>query len=264
MNEKALTVAEEQALALLDPADLLPAGMDNLEHGDTGMPPRLRISQANRPIMIGDESAPAGSIVNTVTGETFDRIEIVPLVFLPPSRVMWPANFSADNDPRCLSDDGKFPFTGNGGRLVTDQQSGPCEVCPWTRFGDDTPPQCKRQRNFLVLILDSMEPAILTMQSTALKAARNLTTLARTQGLRKSVVFVTRLEKSDKGQWHVPAFVKGRKLTTTELLAIVEAKGEFANLVIQADIESVGVDSTEYGSQGEIPGEPGSKDEVPF
>lgn len=255
MNENALALTEEQALALLDPADLLPAGMGNLEHGDSAMPPRLRISQANRPIAIGDTTAPAGSIVNTITGEVFSSVEIVPLVFLPTSRVMWPATFSADNDPRCLSDDGKVPFVGNGGRIVTDPQAGPCNTCPWSKFGDDAPPPCKRQRNFLVLLLDSMEPAILTMQSTALKAAKHLTTLARTQGLRKSITFIAREEKSDKGQWYVPAFVKGRKLTNAELLAVVEEKRGLENLVITADIEAVGVEP-------DIEGEPAP--EVPF
>ncbi len=258
MNDNtALALQEEQALAALNPADLLPAGMENLEHGDTGMPPRLRISQPNRPIEVGDTTAPEGSIVNTVTGEVLSSIEIVPLVFLPPSRVLWPAKFKADNEPRCLSDDGQVPFTGNGGRIVTDPQKGPCDVCAWTAFQPDgTPPECKRQRNFLVLILDSMEPAILTMQSTALKAAKHFTTLARTQGLRKSVKFTTREDRNDSGRWFVPTFVKGRKLTTPELLGVVEAKGEFANLIIQADVESVDVDPTQEHDEPEK--------EVPF
>lgn len=256
----ALALTEEQALAMLDPMDLMPAGMENLDQGDTGMPPRLRISQANRPITVGDTAAPAGSIVNTVSGEIFDSIEIVPIVFLSPTRVMWPDKFSSDNDPRCLSDDGHVPFVGNGGRVVTDPQVGPCGSCPWARFGEDAPPQCKRQRNFLVLLLDSMEPAILTMQSTALKAAKHLTTLARTQGLRKSVTFIAREEKSDKGQWHVPAFVKGRKLTTAELLAVVDAKRELANLIITADVEIVSDEpATGAPHQGGDAGE-----EVPF
>lgn len=234
-----LTVKAEQELAQLNPADLLPTGMDNLEPGDTGMPPRLRISQRNRPIDVGDQEAPAGSIVNTLTGEIFGTgVEIVPIVFFPTTRVMWPATFSADNDPMCLSDDGEKPIEGNG-RKVTSPADGPCSECTFSQFGENgEPPACKRQRNFLVLLVDSMEPAILTLSSTALKSARHLTTLARTQGLRKSVMMTTREEVSDKGRWHVPAFLQGGKLDAVSILSIIERRDELQNLVITADTDT--------------------------
>jgi len=235
-----LVLKAEQLLAQLVPSDLLPGGMENLEPGDTGMPPRLRISQRNRPIDTGAGEAPAGSIVNTLTGEIFEAgVEIVPIVFFPTTRVMWPPTFSAENDPMCLSDDGEWPYVGVG-RKVSDPQSGPCESCTYAQFGDDgTPPTCKRQRNFLVLLVDSMEPAILTLSSTALKSARTLTTLARTQGLRKSVMFTAREMDNDKGRWHVPAFTAGNKLAAPVVLAIIEQRNELANLIITADVDDV-------------------------
>lgn len=252
-TELTTIAAEEKALlAQLDPADLLPAGMENLEPGDTGMPPRLRISQRNRPIEVGDGEAEAGSIVNSLTGEIYDQVEIVPLVFLPRTRVMWPETFSADNDPMCLSDDGHYPSRTSEMRNVTKPQAGPCEDCPLAKFTDEgTPPRCKMQRNFLVWLVEQGEPAILTMQSTALKAARQLTTLARTQGLRKSIVFATREVKSDQGQWHIPAFVKGHRLDTSELLELVEVRGELQNLIVGADIDAAEVEEAPESAEAE-------------
>lgn len=240
MTNQELILRAEQELATLAPADLLPGGMENLEPGDTGMPPRLRISQRNRPIDTGNGEAPAGSIVNTLTGEIFESgVEIVPMVFFPTTRVMWPPTFSADNDPMCLSDDGERPYVGVG-RKVTDPQPGPCSECAYAQFSDNgTPPACKRQRNFLVLLVDSMEPAILTLSSTALKAARTLTTLARTQGLRKSVMFTAQEMDNDKGRWHVPAFTAGNKLDAQTILTVIEQRNELANLAITADVEDV-------------------------
>lgn len=235
-NEKALTVTEEKSLlAQLDGLDLEPAGQENLEAGDTGMPPRLRISQRNRPVEIGDGEAAPGSIVNTLTGEVYDFVEIVPIVFLPRTRVMWPETFSADNAPMCLSDDGRDPSHASDIRKMTNPQAGPCEECPWSKFDDNNPPRCKMQRNFLVWLVEQEEAAIITMQSTALKSARQLTALARTQGLKRSIVFSTREVKSDLGRWHVPAFTKGRRLTIEEILLLVEVRDGLKNLVVVAD-----------------------------
>lgn len=236
MTDKALTVQEEREL--LADFDLDIAGDENLEQGDIGMPPRLRISQPNRPIPIGEGEAPDGSIVNTLTEEIFaSGLEIVPLVFLPRTHVMWPAKFSADNDPQCASDDGKHPSSSSDARTLTNPQRGPCADCPSAKFGADSEaPACKMQRNFLVWLVEQGEPAILTMQSTALTSARQLTTLAKTQGLRKSISFATREVKDDRGKWFVPAFGKGRKLAVDEILALAEARDELRNLVISADV----------------------------
>lgn len=245
MNDKALAVQAEQdaerALAALladDENALLPAGLDRLDPGDTGMPPRLRISQPNRPIKIGDEKVDPGMIVNTLTGDTFRALEIVVLVFLSKTRVMWPSAFNADNAPECLSDDGKRPSPPSGVRKATNPQAGPCETCGWAQFGEDgAPPRCKVQRNFLVWLVEQAEPAILTLQSTALRAARNLTTLARTKGLRSSVMFVTQEIEDGRGSWVVPAFTNGSRLSAVQQLAILEARDELKNLVVGADVE---------------------------
>lgn len=238
-----LTIVEQQALQAQIEAlgGLQVAGDENLEQGDVGMPPRLRISQPNRPIKVGDNDVPAGAFVNTVTNEIYqDGLEIVPLVFLPKTRVMWPLNFSADNDPVCASDDGKHPSASGDMRKLTNPQRGPCGSCPSAKFGDDgAPPQCKAQRNFLVWLVESNEPAILTMQSTALSSARDLTTLAKTQGLTKTTMLITQKQEDNRGMWYVPAAARGRKLEAGELLIVLEKRNELQNLIITADVEVV-------------------------
>lgn len=236
----ALTVLDEQREieAALQGYDLGVAGEENLEQGDIGMPPRLRISSQNKPIKVGETTASPGSIVNTLTGDIYDTVDIVPLVFLPRTRVMWPDTYSSENDPLCASDDGKFPTDASDTRVLTDPQPGPCAECAFSAFGDNgTAPACKMQRNFLVFLVDQQEPAILTLQSSSIKAAKQLTALAKAQGLKKSITFATRFVEDDKGTYYVAAFGKGRTLTVPEIITLVQARDELQNLVITADVE---------------------------
>jgi len=272
MNDStALVVTSEEVRALLaqlDGLDLFPAGQENLEAGDTGMPPRLRISQRNRPIQIGDSEVPAGRIVNVLTGEAYDHLEIVVVVFLPRTRVLWPDAFSADNSPVCLSDNGKTPLRNGGARGATNPRRGPCETCKESEFCDGVAPACKLQRNFLVYMPETKEPAILTLSSTALKAARHLTQLAKTTGLKRAVIMTTQDKDSDQGRWHVPAFTKGRKLDVPEILGLVEVRNELQNLVVKADLQQ-DENNEDAGGFGEgpiieSPPEPEWDDEIAF
>jgi hypothetical protein len=125
---------------------------------------------------------------------------------------------------------------------------------------DGEPPRCKRQRNFLVWLIDQEEPAIVTMQSTALKEARHLTSLAQTSQVSgKSIFLTTRKIKDDRGGWFVPAATKGRKLDRSALPAIIEAKRELENLVVAADVDVVEDDTAAPAATEESPGE-----ELPF
>lgn len=255
---------EEYALALAN-ADLTVAGEENLRDGDIGMPPRLRLSQPNRPIEVGDDEAPAGSIVNTLTGEIYSNgLEIVPLVFLPRTRVMWPPDFSTENDPLCASDDGEEPRVSTAERTLRAPEQGPCSICAYAKFSDDgSAPPCKLQRNFLVMILngEQPEPAILTLQSTNISPARQLTTLAKTQGLRKSVRFVTQKTQTERGSWYTAAFAAGRKLTPRELVALVEAKDELKNLIITADMAT---EAYENGHASGVEEDVREEEAIPF
>jgi len=277
----AVTVEEEMALrAQLENLDLSPAGMENLEPGDTGMPPRLRISQNNRPVEIGDTTVPGGNVVNVLTGQHDKSLEIIVLMYLPRTRVCWPPTFSADNSPLCLSNDGKYPVNADDIR-ATNPMSGPCASCPYSQFDDDgTPPQCQLQRNFLVSTqfaespggavvyqTEAQEIAILTLSSTATKAAKTLTALSRTGGLKRTITMTTQEIKSDKGNWFVPAFTKGSKLLTVQIIELVGARDELKNLVVTADLQNGSGQSVEPEQRDDFPQAPPPEedfDEFPF
>ena len=254
MSEQALTVVEEQSgeLALPQDFDDRVAGEDNLQPGDTGMPPRLRISSQNRPI----EGTQPGDIVNTLTGAVSRSVEFVPMVFLPTTRVMWPATFDANNVPMCVSDDGVNPL--NDQNRATNPQNGPCAACPYSKFSDDgTPPTCKAQRNFLVLTLD-YEPAIITLSSTGIAAAKQLTAMARMTGIRKAIVIATRQVTSDKGTWWAPQFVVGRKLGNDEMMLAADFRNGLKNLIVTADTVQ------ENGTSAPAPQVIEPEEELPF
>ena len=237
MSETELTVYEEQSgeIMLPDDLDLNVAGQENLEDGDVGMPPRLRVSSQNRPI----ENTSPGQIVNTLTGAIYDAVDFVPMVFLISTRAKWPLDFNADNIPLCVSDDGEYPVQDMN--RVSDPMTGPCAMCPDAQFGPNgEAPRCKKQRNFLVSILPDHEPAIITLSSTGIAPAKHLTALAKMTGIRKAVTMATKLVSNDKGNWWLPVFVQGRKLANNEILTAIELRDGLKNLVeenLTADLE---------------------------
>ncbi len=216
-------------------ADLLPAGVERLQPEDTGRPPRLRLSQPNRPI----ESVEPGRWVNTSTGEVYDSLEVVVLAFLNDTRVLWPPRFSADNVPLCVSDNGRMPaFREPDSRRATEPRPGPCTTCPEANWQGNTPPRCQRQRNFLLAVVTKggAEPVLLTLQSTALVPAKQLTQLARMYGLRRTIRMGARLVSDPRGQWYLPIFSAGARLSPEQVLALVELKRELGGLLVTADI----------------------------
>jgi hypothetical protein len=233
MTQNSLTLYSKDELAILADLDLGIAGLENLEAGDIGMPPRLRISQPNRPITIGSDEARPGAIVNTLTGEQWDSLDMIVIVYLPHTRVMWPEQFSADSEPLCVSDDGGHPSRGS------DMLAGPCKVCPMAQFVEGKKPRCADQRNFLVYLPEIGEAAILTLQSTAIKEARQLTALTQGQGIKKTVTMSALKIKDDRGTWFVPRFSRGRALTIAEIMEVAEVRNEMKNLTIRADSEQV-------------------------
>lgn len=252
----------EAELAELAGLDLMPEGIEDLEQGDFGLPPRLRLSQPNRPIEVNGKEVEAGKIVNSMTGDEWDSLQIVPLVFMANTRVMWPETFSTDSKPECASDDGQHP---NLTRLdLTNPQSGPCATCPMAQFVEGKKPRCSNQRNILVWIVDVNEPAILTMQSTALKEAKQLTSLVKMTGIKRAIQMTTYKVKDSKGTWVIPQFSRGDDLPIDQIKSLIEMKRELANLVITADTGDVPIDNGNGGNGGYVINQPSEIDDIPF
>lgn len=273
-EERGLIVAPGVALTELSDAeiearlaalDMRPGGSDDLTAADLALPPRMRVSQPNRPITLANgEDAPPGTFVNTFTGEVLGTtVETVLLAFLDDTRVMWPLKFSTDNDPECASDDAARPSAPTDFRPLTNPQVGPCASCPFAAWGDEESPRCKFQRNFLLWLTESEEPAILTVQSTALKPAKTLSTLGVRAKMRQTV-YVSAMEmKDDRGNWYVPVYTKGRRLDARTALFLHGEKDALKDIVIRADADAI---DGEYSVVDTAPSvtEEHAEEEMPF
>jgi hypothetical protein len=285
-----LTVTEQKALQeqleTLGPLTVDQGWQDNLRPEDTARPPRLRISQRNRPVKLDDGTpTDAGSIVNVELGVVYPSgLEMFPLRELPNTRVMWPEEYDANNEPLCASDDGLTP-TQSDRRRLTNQQAGPCsqgnkDVCPFALWnenlqtGDRDAPRCTRQRNFLVVVIedDSLEPVILTMQRTSMKASQKLTTYMRRLNPKapKSIVLTTVERDNGSRQWIEYACSRGRTLDLKEQVEIRALQVEFetmyqeGRLVVEFDDglpDNGGNADLNGGAPGENPQDQGN---IPF
>lgn len=254
MTENALTITEEQALARLAQLDLSkPGGYKNVKREDIGRAPRIRISAENRPLTVGEIEIPRGHFANTMTGQDYGpEVEFVFLRFGNDTRVMWPLQYNADNDPLCASDDGITPSVGTPQRPLTSPQSGPCAQCPSAQFGQNgEAPRCKRQRNFLFWLVETQEPVLFTVQSTGLTPAQTLTNLALQAKYQTTIYANTVKMKNARGVWFVAEYRKGRPIKATLSLELYELQKSLATLDIIADLEAAGVVNGDESSDGE-------------
>lgn len=238
-NTSLATFTEEQALAKLDALDLTPGGMEHVDRNtDVARAPRIRISAQNKPLIIAEKEIPVGNIANTMTGQDYgNAVAAVFLRFMSDTRVAWPAQYNADNDPLCASDDGVMPSVATAQRPLTARQDGPCASCPMAEFLNGEAPRCSRQRNFLIWLTETEEPVLLTIQSSGLKPGKTLTNLAIQCKVKRAIWFTTVKTSNDKGTWFTFAYTNGDKIKPSLSLALHELKQDLATLEIFADTD---------------------------
>lgn len=278
-DEKALTVAEERQLAaqaqidqmLAEDPDLLNMwGGENLEEGDTGQPPRLKLAHRDN-----DEiGVRAGQFYNTLTGETYETLEIVVLLPLGPTRVEYYRPFTKGEAPLCASDDARMPRETTDRRPLQDPKPGPCERCPSAQWndgpkGERVSPPCTRQRNFMITLRAEPEEYMrYVLQRTAIPAARNITALAKAAGIRKSIVLASKFIESDKGDYYEPFAVGGSRLNTEELLRVIEARAEVDRLVREGAIRVAADEEVDFdesnGYVADAPPDQVEEEDLPF
>ena len=234
------TLTEEQALAKLDALDLTPGGMEHVDRNtDVARAPRIRISAQNKPLIIAEKEIPVGNIANTMTGQDYgNAVAAIFLRFMSDTRVAWPGNYNADNDPLCASDDGVMPSVATAQRPLTARHDGPCASCPMAEFQNGDAPRCNRQRNFLIWLTETEEPVLLTIQSTGLKPGKTLTNLAIQCKVKRAIWFTTVKTSNDKGTWYTFAYTKGDNIKASLSLALHELKQDLATLEIFADVDT--------------------------
>lgn len=278
MTEKALTVSEERQLAaqtqlekmLAENPDLLDMwGGENLEEGDVGQPPRLKLAHRD-----DDEiGVKAGQFFNTLTGETYDALEIVVLLPLGPTRVEYYRPYTRGEPPLCASDDCKMPRQVSDRRPLQDRKAGPCATCPQAQWadgpkGERVSPPCTRQRNFMVTLREEPEEYMrYVLQRSAIPAARDITALAMAAGLRKSMVLASKFVKSDKGDYYEPIVTGGERLKPAELLRVIEVRAEVDRLVREGAIRVAADEEVDFNESNGYAADPPpdqEPEELPF
>ena len=254
-EEMALVIAEQELKQLLkdDPNLLDMWGGENLEEGDTGQPPRLKLCQRTTP----DTTAEPGQYFNTLTGETFEAVEVIPLLPLTATRCEYFRPYTKGEPPYCASDDGKMPRESTERRPLQNRKDGPCATCPSAQWSDPevpggkrVPSLCTRQRNFMLMIRKSGEMATITMQKTGTPSARQTTALMISAGIRKAMFLTSRFVENPSGDYFEPIVTGGGLLPTAELLRVIELRGEVDRLVKSGDITVSAEEETDYTNGG--------------
>jgi hypothetical protein len=250
-EETALTVQEqaERQLAVLlesDPNLLDMIGGEHLEEGDTGQPPQLKICQKEDP----DLEVKPGHFYNTLTGESWEVLEIVPLMPLNVTRANYFKPYTKGEPLLCASDDGKMPREVSERRPLTNRQPGPCAMCPEAQWIDGARPACSRQRNFMLMVRDTSDVLSMMWQISAVPAARQLTALMKSAGIRKSVVLATKFTRGDSGDYYEPVVASGERLPTDELIGVIETRKEISRLIAEGRIVTEAEDTMDIDANG--------------
>lgn len=230
MNTDLTVTQERELVAQLNALDLTPRGYDeHVKEGDIAQPPRLRIAQRG-----GDEIG-AGTLYNSLTGKQYgSTIEVIFLMWETDTAVLWPERYDKDNDPVCASGDARIPDKTTDRRPLTDPRPGPCPTCPDFQWIDDRP-NCSRQRNCIVWLVDEEQPIRLTLQVSSMPSGKILTNLSASCNVRKSIFVTSLYEDNDKGQYYIYVFTEGNKQPTALSLDLYQLS-QTLKLNLAADV----------------------------
>jgi hypothetical protein len=206
---------------ILDAETFVVPGMENVQPGELRIP-RLQLVQAQSR-MDGKEGH-EGEWFNSVTGEFIPNPELL-IIGTAKGRVMFPAEYNAENKPLCGSDDGQAPRPEYVGAIVKtvgkDAAGDPevrsatipslCAKCPLGLWGeDDTPPACNEVSTFAAVGEDGMG-ALFQLRSTGMKNVPSLKTLIAANGVRRAIRLGAVKETNDSGTYAIATFTPGRK-----------------------------------------------------
>jgi hypothetical protein len=218
MNDKPVPATPGGPLAVPCAA---PRGTELVERNDVNMP---RVSLDGK----------SGGFRNTATGEIFQTLTIVP-VFFSKSQVLFAdtkegdaegvavmcrsanAVYSTDYDPEAIR------------RYGLANPAGACAECQFNQWGKAldgkrTPPRCRLQYNFLVL-MPKGTAAVLSLHGTSLSAAKVLLSTAKGESIdfwRKSYVLATRKAGAGSMTYYTLEVAKVEDTTDEQVLSVAE------------------------------------------
>lgn len=222
MIDKQLEVSQGKAVEAFDPEKFNIPGMENVTPGELRIPVLKLVQAQSKMDGAGDN---VGKWHNSVTGEFSAAPEFL-VIGVAKGRVMFPAQFSADNKPMCGSDNGNTPReeyqglefeqvkknleTGKS-EIVSISIPPKCAECHFGKWGENgEPPECSLVDTFAFVGEDGL-PGIFQLSRTGMKAAAALKTLVAANGIRKAVIAHSVKEANDTGVYFVPVFTPGGK-----------------------------------------------------
>ena len=252
-TDRSLDVRPQTALATgaKMPDELAVAGADILQREDITVP-RLTLVQSTSKGLPAGFNKHIGEWYNNITGEFLSSVEGV-LLGVMKQRVAFERQFSADAVALCASDEGLYARKEFIGTTVTDSKTGYiyliqgiCGECPFAKFGSNgETPLCSLGYVYAMLDMESGLPFLLRAQRTGIQAARKLNTVVKMMGRVKSIIVTSQHVSSDNGEYEVPVFTTGQKLTTDVVNAAAQIVREMGNLA-----ERVSAVEPELGANG--------------
>ena len=243
-------------------------GMENVQPGELKVPLLKLVQGTSR---IDGAADHLGEWHNSVTGEFETNPELL-IIGIAKGRVMFPATYSADNKPLCGSNDGFAPreeYRGAEIKAVSQDEHGDpvvvsvtiplaCAECPFSQWGENTPPRCKEVATFAGMQHEGM-PALIQVMSTGMKHVSSLKTMIAANGIRKTIRLSSVQEKNETGVYYVPVFLLGGK-PDKEWQATAMRLAHLGNLAARNQQAIV-----EYENrQGDMTGEPPEDDNAPW
>jgi hypothetical protein len=190
----------------------------------TGLEDFDTATDAQMPMLKIDHSQ--GHFIDGLSDEDLGPEIKVIMLGLIKQRILWDAEVKDDAKPLCKSynftegrpDEATFPVKASGfDRSAVESGALPCADCKlkdWGSHPKNDTPWCTEQHTFALLVQvgDGWQPALLTVQRSAIKPSRQyMTSFARSKTPLYTVVTTIKLDQRKRGSvdYAVPKFTRG-------------------------------------------------------
>jgi hypothetical protein len=208
-------------------------GLDELGRADMILP-RVRLVQAQSQF-----SDKAGELHNSLLNTTKPSINAI-VIGVKRGRVMWPGDFQRGQDPICASDDGATAREGLAGVMEDGEPTTGCNACIYGDWGEDgAAPPCALFYNFLAVDVDEGDvPFLIGFGRTSAKAGKQLVTLLKTFGFKRTLIIGTDKQQNDKGKYHILTVKPGDPVDPERQAYYAAMARAFAGVAITTDTEA--------------------------